>query len=137
MLNNKKGLSYVEIIISMAIMSIVAVAALSYIVYAKSMIVKAENYSSATEFLVQELEALASCDYGDPSLDPAGNPHEALLPEDSNLRYKYGGTRSYEVTTGRWASNDSNSEYKKIIATVQWDDGTQRSLSLEALVRKQ
>jgi hypothetical protein len=126
----------IEIIVSIVLMSVVAIIVPSYIIHVKNFSVKAENYSQATEFLVQQLETLAFYDYTDAALNTATNPHDAPLPA-SALRDKYGGTRSYVVTTGEWSPGNSSTEYKQIVATVAWNDGSGKSLSLRSLMRKQ
>ena len=128
----KKAATLVELVVTMVLLCIVAVSAFSAYAYVSAFSVKADNYAATTEFLCDTLERLSSSSYASLASDPTN-----LLPVDSNLRSRYGGIMSYTVSaetrwdTG-WTSSpaDQYNYYKNITATITWNDGASRTLTL-------
>jgi len=131
----KKAVTMIELLVTMVLLSVVTVSAFSVYAYISTYSMRADNYASATEFLCQTLETLSNYSYNNPALSelPADNPHADVLPA-CNLGDRHHGTRQYTVSQATWDPNYGDSRYKIITATVSWNDGTGRTLTLS--VRK-
>ena len=132
---SKKGVSMVELVITMLLLAIVATSTFGFYAYVNNFSIKSENYAAATEFLTQTLEMLLSKPYADPGLSVTTDlpPHYDPLSA-SNLRDQYNGVREYSVDESTWDSNFLDSVYKAITVTIRWNDGVGRALTLS--VRK-
>ena len=124
----RQAVTLIELVIAMVLISVVIITAFSIYAYTVTFSIKVDNYAAATEFLCQTLETLYNYSYNDPNLS-AGD-HTADLPA-CNLRDKYGGTRQYTVGAETpWDSPNWPDPYKYITATINWNDGANRALSL-------
>lgn len=133
----KSAMTLIELVITIALIGIVAISTFSAYAYISTYSVRANNYACATEFLCQTLEKLSSYKYSDTALSITdGNPpHNDDLP-DCDLKNKYQGARTYTVGSNpepRWDSGWTDTTYngyKIITATMSWNDGVSRTLIL-------
>lgn len=131
---SKRAASLVEIVVTLILLAIVILSCFNYYANVVNFSVKAENYNTATEFLAETLDKLLSYGYDDPLLSVTegqmspNDRHDDPLPGTIF-------TRSYTVSSERkWDTTYLDSLYKEIIATITWNDGAARTLTLS--VRK-
>ncbi|MCX5668310.1 MAG: hypothetical protein NTY34_08435 [Candidatus Omnitrophica bacterium] len=125
----KKAATLAELVVTMVLICVVTVSAFSAYAYISACSMRAFNYACATEFLCDTLERLSASSYASLATNSTN-----LLPVDSNLRSRYGGTMSYTVSAETrwdtdWADTTTNG-YKNITATITWNDGASRTLTL-------
>ena len=140
---SKKAVTLTEIVVTMVLLAIIVISCFNYYTNILGFSIKAENYNAATNFLTETLEKLSSYAYDDLALSVTdgeslpSDHHDDPLPV-SNLRDKYGATRQYTVSRetpwdSSWLDTTFNL-YKDITATIKWNDGAAKTLTLS--VRK-
>ncbi|MDO8536265.1 MAG: prepilin-type N-terminal cleavage/methylation domain-containing protein [Candidatus Omnitrophota bacterium] len=140
---SKKGVSMIELVITMLLIAIIATSTFDFYAYINRFSIKAENYSAATEYCAEVLEWLLSLDYNDPALNVGAHTPTVIIPSEPELvdgmppqciLRKYGGRRDYSVSENIWDSSWADSFYKTLTVAVTWNDGVARILTLS--VRK-
>jgi prepilin-type N-terminal cleavage/methylation domain-containing protein len=112
-----KGLTLIELIISIIIVSVISVASFEFFRHCQRFIVDAEIRLGAANFARETME-LSSRSWDAQISDTAGWQPDTPLPTGGGfgrIRDDYGGTREYRVQDG------STGEYKVIEVKVDWN----------------
>jgi len=114
MKNTKAGFSLVEAVITITLIAIAAVTALSFIVYCDRLALQADARIAAANFARETMENLYKRDYRDTILNVTIAPISDPLPAGTALnRYPFTPSRRYTVT--------DMGDYKLITVKVTWN----------------
>ena len=118
MKNAKAGFSLIEVLITIALIAIVAVTALSFIVYCDRLALQADTRIVAANFVRETTEVLYKKDYRDISLSATtGDGLSDPLPTDP--AFGSGFISRYPIAARTYTVTD-NSDYKLITVKVTW-----------------
>ena len=134
----EKGLTLLEILLASLIFTFGVGATATAYGFIQTSLNKGLALNEAIGLSVGEIESLLSADFTDSALSPTGNPHAVTLPATSFIVTRFNGTMSYSVTEKDWGviQPAPADDYKEIVMTVSWNDGTARTLNVTALRRK-
>ena len=122
MRNTKAGFSLIEAVITVMLIAIVAVAALSIFAYCYRLALQADARIVAANFARETMEGLYKKDYGDTGLNETVT-HADPLPAGTEFGGGFLGrypTATREYTIAENAATEQSSDYKLITVTMTW-----------------
>ncbi|MEI6863382.1 MAG: prepilin-type N-terminal cleavage/methylation domain-containing protein [Candidatus Omnitrophota bacterium] len=121
MKNNNAGMTLVEIIVAVLLITITTVGSLQFLIYCNKFAFGADTKIMASNFARETMEGLYRESYD--LLIPGSYPATVVTGQGfdtSSLCTQYGGTRTYSISP---VLHDSvtNTDYKTITVTVTWN----------------
>jgi len=148
--NSKSGITLIEVMIALIIIAIVILGGGMFFVYGRVQIVREAHRRAATLVASGRLERLKAADYSEitpEGFDPGSAPYWIVWNQEHN-KWQSSEDPSYDyvmvdnlidqkMVTQAWCIDDDGDgtyDYLQVRTTVEWRNGTTKTVSLDTLI---